>query len=380
LIAMAMARVVSNIWSSMPYRHPAMARWCSGVPAANRAVLGTMTFGWEQSSCEVSTPEVHEQMNIATNLFGVTEVDTARIYSQGRSEELLGKWFTSQSTDHWALRPTLKIATKAHPGGSQYGLSEKGIREQVEASLQALQLTSVDTLYLHSPDQKVALVDSLAAVNALGSEGKVRSLGMSNYAAWEVVHAVYLCQKHGWPLRPTIVQGMYDPMTRAVEDELLPACKELGIRFLAYNPLAAGLLTGKHQNFDKPCGAGLRGRFVNNPNYMSRYWKEASFNVLAQLQAQCNQHGLSMTAVAFRWLLEHSQLQREDGILVGASSSTQLKENLDIISNSHQHGPLPDDILTTFESLWEASKCDAPCYFRGVSNVPGSDKVGYVVK
>jgi len=139
------------------------------------------------------------------------------------------------------------------------GLSPKLLRMQVETSLQRLQVSSVKLLYLHAPDVETPLEETLAELQKLHAEGKFETLGLSNFSAWETAHVWHLCDKLGI-VKPTVYQGMYNGITRQVEVELLPCLRRLGIRFLAYNPLAAGLLTGKHRFDQDPS----EGRFKGN--------------------------------------------------------------------------------------------------------------------
>ena len=138
-------------------------------------------------------------------------------------------------------------------------MSPKLLRLQLETSLKRLQLDKVKLFYLHAPDTATPLVDTLTGVKKLHEEGKFEELGLSNYPAWEVAHVYHLCDKMGM-VKPTVYQGMYNGITRQVEMELFPCLRRLGMRFLAYNPLAGGLLTGKHR-FDADPD---QGRFKGN--------------------------------------------------------------------------------------------------------------------
>jgi len=173
-------------------------------------------------------------------------IDTARIYAGGDSERQLG-YALSQLDDN----DKTIIGTKAHPSQPD-GLSPKGIRAQLESSLDAVKyLSSFGEYYLHQPDENNSLLDSLKTLNQLIDEGKISSIGMSNYHASEVQRAFDLCDEHGLANKPTVYQGLYNPLNRLVENELIPILKKNSCNFVAYNPLAAGLLTGKHSSSGK---------------------------------------------------------------------------------------------------------------------------------
>lgn len=324
-------------------------------------VLGTMTFGWAQASAEVDDEAARAQMELFTSR-GHREVDTALMYAGGETEKILGRVLRA----HPELNAKVAIATKAKPwptgasGGG--GLAPDRLAAQTETSLKSLQLPAVDILYLHAPDTETPVEATLEAANELHRQGKFRTLGLSNYQAWEVAHIYHLCKSRGW-VTPSVYQGMYNAMTRAVEQELLPCLRTLGIRFLCYNPLAAGVLTGKHAK--DPASAPAQGRFKNNKMYMDRFWK-STYLALDGVQAACDQGGTAMTAAALRWLKHHSALRSGDGVILGASQIAHLEQNLDALEG----GPLPEAIVAAMDAHWEACRPDCPAYERGHSKIP----------
>ena len=173
--------------------------------------FGTMTFGWSQSS-SVCDEAAATEMVKAFAAGGGTRLDTARIYAGGKTEPIVGATLASV--------PGLRVGTKAHPSQPD-GLSATGIRAQLAASLEALGVKSVDEFYLHQPDTNNALEESLRAAHELKAEGLINKIGMSNYHASEVARAFELCATHGWAA-PTVYQGLYNPLNRMVEAELLP--------------------------------------------------------------------------------------------------------------------------------------------------------------
>jgi aflatoxin B1 aldehyde reductase len=314
------------------------------IRLAPEAVLGTMTFGQQvdQASADRMVGYFIDQ--------GHDRVDTAPVYSDGRSEVILGKILTPQR------REKVKLATKVNPW-SEAGLRPKRVVEQVETSLGRLKSEYVDLLYLHSPDLNTPLESTLEACERLFREGKYRELGLSNYAAWQVVDAWHICRRNGWVL-PTVYQGMYNCITREVERELFPAIRSLGIRFYAYNPLAGGLLTGKHLKMD--CEPAT-GRFSRS-EYTERYWKKAQFNALDTIRSACEANDLTMTECAFGWIKYHSSLkgQERDGVIFGASNEKQLEENM----ACYRGKSLPQKVVQSLDLAWQAAAPSCPQYFR----------------
>jgi aflatoxin B1 aldehyde reductase len=224
--------------------------------------------------------------------------------------------------------------------------------------LRRLGSDSIDLLYLHSPDLDTPIEQTLAACFELFQQGKFRHFGLSNFAAWQVTEVVELCRRHGW-MEPEVYQGMYNALTRDVERELFPCLRHYGMRFYAYNPLAGGMLTGKHLSIEQIPDAG---RFQRERGYLDRYWKKDYFDVLQELQAACIDSGIKPVEAAMSWLVNHSLMDpgHGDGIILGASSPTHLEQNMAACT----HGPLPQTVLDILDRGWEIIKPDCFRYFR----------------
>jgi aflatoxin B1 aldehyde reductase len=336
-----------------------------------RLYLGTMTFGWKSQTSSYVDEETAQRMIerfLAHNdkYGGDGYVDTARIYAGGKTEMIVGKAVKKISSDK------ILIGTKAHPS-QKGGLSKEGIQLQLRASNEAMGLTNgcLQEYYLHQPDPEHSLLESLQALHDLVLQGVIKSIGMSNYHASEMKRAFELCREHNLT-PPTVFQGLYNPLNRVVEDELLPVLKSNGCAFVAYNPLAAGLLTGKHTDPDN----AVRGRFKNNPNYLPRFYTQANFDAVNLIRQACEQEKISMVEATYRWLLRHSALQPTDGLLLGASSMKQLDQNLQACAAATDKGPLPDSILTAFEEAWKLTKPGAFPYWRSYSSdMPDRDRL-----
>ena len=308
-------------------------------------ILGTMTFGDQVDAGGVRAMIEEFQSN------GFSELDTAHKYCEGKTEELLGE----------VLAPTLRkevyLATKVNPWTDQ-GLEPEEIYKQFKESLVRLRTDYVDLLYLHAPDLNSPVTQSLEACNRLHRVGKLKNLGLSNYAAWQVAEVVEICRSNGW-LQPSVYQGMYNGLTRDVERELLPCLRNYEMKFYAYNPLAGGLLTGKHTSHsDEPA----EGRFKGNQMYLDRYWKPDFFKAIDRVWEVCERSGVTPVSAALGWLAHHSNMSasRGDGIIVGVSKVDHLEENL----SSCAHGPLPPSVVDAMDSAWEVVRPACPKYFR----------------
>jgi len=331
-----------------------------------RLYLGTMTFGWSQSSSKVDTAIAHTMVqhflttDIDSRLAGGHDdntklhyVDTARIYAGGKTETILGEVLAALDPSE---RDSIVLGTKAHPS-QKGGLSPMGIQDQFAASMDAMKVTSVGEYYLHQPDPESSLLESLQCADEMVKAGKACSIGMSNYHASEMERAFMLCEEHGLT-KPSVYQGLYNPLNRAVERELLPVLRKHNCIFVAYNPLAAGLLTGKHI---KPAEGEddktvMKGRFKNNQNYLPRFYTASNFEAVDIIHKACDEAGLTMVEATFKWLLRHSALTKDDGILLGASSMAQLEQNMaacNAAAADEESGKLDDAVVQAFEKAWE---------------------------
>lgn len=310
-----------------------------------KIVLGTMNFG-PQLDLEASRIMVNAYL--AT---GGRELDTAYVYNDGATENILGEILPE-------LKPnSYKIATKVHPRITGK-LDRETILMEFGESLRRMKRDSVDLLYFHFPDGKTPIDEALETVADLHQQGKIKELGLSNYPAWQVIDIAYKCDKIGCP-RPTVYQGMYNALCRNVAPELFPAIRSLGMRFYAFNPLAGGLLTGKHHHFED---APEPGRFARLKSYRDRYWKHSYFDAIEQIKQACEVEGVPMVEAAYRWLVNHSCMKAEfnDGILLGASKQEQLLQNL----VAAKKGPLSENIVSAMDEAWEIAKPDSPAYFK----------------
>ena len=205
----------------------------------------------------------------------------------------------------------------------------------------------------------------------LHDQGKYKELGLSNFPAWMVADVWHICDRHGW-VKPTVFEGVYNPLTRRAEAELNACLNHFGMRFYAYNPLCGGLLTGRYGKFEE---VPSDGRFTHRPNYQGRYWKKSFFDAVDLIRTSAEKHGITSVEATYRWLAYHSMLtgDRGDAILIGASKLSHLVQNMETI----QAGPLPEDMIQVFEQAWQTAKGNSPEYFtlyKGKGSVGGEKK------
>ncbi|MBN1354982.1 aldo/keto reductase [bacterium] len=309
----------------------------------SRICMGTMTFG-----AQLNEKESHVLLDMAFER-GIFFFDTANAYSAGESEAILGKW-AKQRRDRVVIGTKIRYQIGDDP--MSVGLSRRTVRNEVEKSLRRLQTDYVDILYLHQPDYETDLEETLHAVHDLVREGKVHVLGLSNFAAWQLMKSHWIADRRSLTA-PTIVQPIYNLVARSIEQELLPCCRDLNLSVYTYNPLAAGILSGKHSPVS---GVQKGGRFDVFPYYQDRYWHESMFNALKELKDLAARCGRSLIGLSLNWLLHRPGIT---GIILGASRSGQLKENLDALGD-----PLPEEIQAACDTIWHHLKGKIPDYNR----------------
>src|SRR5580658_3922817 len=255
----------------------------------SRFCFGTMTFGKPLDQAG-STQLVNRCIDAGINFF-----DTANMYQSGVAETMLGNAMKSKR-DHLVIAS--KVFFKMGEDADQKGLSRKAIVRAIDESLKRLGTDYLDIYYMHAPDHTVPIDESLEAMATLVKQGKVRYLASSNYASWQVVQMLWIAKERSWNA-PHISQPIYNLLARGIEQEYLPMCKEFGVSTVVYNPLAGGLLTGKHKQ-DAP----IQGtRFDGNQMYLSRYWHEQDFDAVAGLQEIAARAGRTPVSLALNWLL-----------------------------------------------------------------------------
>ncbi len=289
--------------------------------------LGTMTFGYqcdEQTSMRI--------MDVADEA-GVQFFDTADVYPlgggaelRGRSEEIVGRWLQQRGA-----RERIVLATKCRgatgPGPNDQGLSRKHIVAACDASLRRLRTDYLDLYQVHGPDPTTPVEETLRALDDLVRCGKVRYVGCSNHAAWQLADALWTSDRRGLA-RYDCVQPRYNLLFRMVEAEILPLCRAHGVGVIVYNPLAGGMLTGRYRGLREP-QAGTRFTLPHNGEvYRRRYWNDAVFEAVDQLARLVEPRGKSLLQVALAWALAQPGIT---SAIVGASRPEQLVQSLEAV-------------------------------------------------
>jgi 1-deoxyxylulose-5-phosphate synthase len=291
-----------------------------------------MTFG-SQADEQASRAIVRRALDAGVNFF-----DTANVYNAGVSEEFTGRALEG-------VRRDIVLATKVHgkmgPGPNDQGQSRKHIMDAIEQSLRRLGTDYIDLYQVHRFDPTTPLEETLRALDDLVHSGKVRYLGASNYAAWQLCTALWTSDKFGLA-RYDCLQPRYNLISRAIDQEVLPLCQAQGVGVIVYNPLAGGMLTGKHRR-QAPPAAGTR--FDINPMYHNRYWQERVFDAVDRFRDIAAGTGHSMAQVALAWSLTNPVVT---SAILGASRVEQLDETLPAVDIT-----LGAEQLRQLDELWE---------------------------
>ena len=284
--------------------------------------IGTMTFGLQ---CDEQTS--HAILDRAAE-GGINFIDSADVYplgggpeTVGRTEEILGRWLKGR-------RDRFVVATKCFgrtgPAPWEQGNSRKHILDAVDASLRRLGTDYIDLYQLHGPDPNTPIDETLQALDSLVTSGKVRYVGCSNFLAYQVARSLGRSEALGI-VRFDSVQPRYNLLFRQIERELLPLCAEEGIGVIPYNPIAGGLLSGKHQQAGGP-PQGTRftlGRAAQT--YQNRYWHESEFNTVEVLRKIAESAGVELVTLALAWVLANPTVTAP---IIGASRPEQLAASL----------------------------------------------------
>jgi aryl-alcohol dehydrogenase-like predicted oxidoreductase len=292
--------------------------------AVSTYALGTMTFG-------VETDEAgsHDQLDVFLEEGG-TLVDTADVYgadNPGASEEIVGRWLDDRPSD---VTDRVVLATKARfatgEDRNDVGLSRRHLDRALDASLRRLQVETVDLYQVHAFDPLTPLDETLRFMDDAVRAGKVRYVGLSNFAGWQVQRAVDVAERHGWP-GPVTCQPQYNLLAREVEWEVVPACRANGLGLLPWSPLGGGWLTGKYTRDQRPTGASRLGEDPDRgvEAYDARAASERTWAVIDAVQSVAEGRGVPMGQVALAWLHDRPAVS---SVILGARTTDQLRANL----------------------------------------------------
>jgi aryl-alcohol dehydrogenase-like predicted oxidoreductase len=296
----------------------------------SRVCLGTMTFGMEGWGCDHSTGiEI-------TNRFieeGGNFIDTADMYSNGISEEILGSALKNHKRDNLVVATKCWFRMNETPNAK--GLSRKHILEAVDASLRRLDCEYIDLLQVHGPDPFTPIEETLRTLEDLVRWGKVRYIGCSNFYGWQICRTNGIAKRLGLT-RLASGQHMYNLLRRDIEREILPACHSEGMGMLCWSPLAGGMLTGKYNNKKQPppdTRVGLRADID-----LPRYWNPNSFKIIEAVMKVAGETEKTPAQVALSWLLHD---RRVTSVIAGVRTVSQIEDALvsgewDLADELHQ--------------------------------------------
>src|SRR5580692_9030754 len=259
---------------------------------------------------------------------GVDFLDSSDAYplggdlaSRGRTEEIIGRWMLGK-------RDRFIVATKCFaptgPAPFDGGNSRKHILAAVDASLRRLQTDYIDLYQLHGYDQNTPIDETLGALDDIVHAGKVRYIGCSNFLTYQLVRAIGRSETLGLA-RFDSVQPRYNLLFRQIEREMLPFCAEDGVGVIPYNPIAGGLLAGKHDRSAPPT-EGTRFTLGNaGGSYRDRYWHDREFDTVEQLRSLADAAGVSLVTLSIAWVLANKAVTAP---IIGASRPEQLDASL----------------------------------------------------
>lgn len=288
----------------------------NGGPMVSQFALGTMTFG-----AETNEAEAFKQLDLFVD-HGGTFIDTADVYSNGLSEEIIGRWVRQRGGIG-----DLILATKgrfAPPSGS-YGASRRSLVRSVEGSLARLKVDVIDLYFIHGWDRHTDIVDTLATLGDLVRAGKIHNIAWSNVTGWQLQKIISTARQYGFPM-PVALQPQYNLLDRGIEVEVLPCCLEAGIAITPWSPLGGGWLTGKYTADVSPVGASRLGEDPNRgvEAYDLRH-NSRTHAILNTVKSIADRHNRPVAHVALQWLLCRPGIA---SVLLGARTADQLKDNL----------------------------------------------------
>lgn len=283
----------------------------SGLKVSEISLGGNVFGKWADESMSIAV------INHALEM-GINYIDTADMYGQGRSEELIGKTVKSK-------RSQFIIATKfgfpMGDGPNESGASRYYIMKAVDASLRRLQTDYIDLYQIHLPDPATPIEETLRAFDDLVRTGKVRYIGCSNFAAWQLCEALWISKINNLHSFVT-VQPRYNLLERQIETELVPCCQAYNIGVIPWGPLVGGFLTGKyHKGQEAPAGVRLSEPYPLYDNIFT----EANWNKLGKLEAFAIEHGHKVAELAIAWLLAKPWIST---VIVGARNLEQVSANV----------------------------------------------------
>jgi aryl-alcohol dehydrogenase-like predicted oxidoreductase len=283
--------------------------------------LGTMTYGgkgrWEVVG-RLGVAEAQAQIKAAFDA-GVNFIDTADVYSEGDSEKIVGEALAKLGLPREDLVIATKVRVRMGPQPNRVGLTRVHIMNEIHASLRRLALDHVDLYQIHGVDQVTPLDETLRVLEDLVRSGKVRYVGVSNHAAWQIMKALGISERESWN-RFQSIQAYYSIAGRDLEREIVPVALDQGLSILVWSPLAGGLLSGKFKEDASGPEGARRTTFDFPPVDQPR-----AFRIVEAMRPIAAAHGVSVARVALAWVLRQPAMT---SVIIGAKSQEQLADNL----------------------------------------------------
>ncbi|WP_338872362.1 aldo/keto reductase [Spirosoma sp. SC4-14] len=283
--------------------------------------LGTMTFGGEgywQAIGQLQQDSVNEIVKMAVDE-GINFVDTANVYSFGQSETLLGRAIKDLGLSRDDLVIATKVRGRMGEGKNQVGLGRLQIMQQLESSLKRLQVDHIDLYQIHGFDAATPLEETMRGLEDVVRSGKVRYIGCSNLAAWQVMKANGIADKYGWS-KFVSTQNYYSIAGRDLENEIVPMTQDQHMAILPWSPLAGGFLSGKYTRNNKPTDGSRRLNFDFPPVNQER-----AYDIIDVMERIGADHGVSVARIALAWVLSKPPVT---SVIIGAKTTEQLLDNL----------------------------------------------------
>jgi aryl-alcohol dehydrogenase-like predicted oxidoreductase len=283
--------------------------------------FGAMTFGgkgyWEAVG-KLVQEEATELIKLSLDN-GINFIDTANAYSEGLSEEILGKAFKALGINRQQIVLATKVRLRMGPGANQVGLTRLHIMDSVNDSLRRLDTDHIDLLYIHGVDPVTPLEETMRGLEDVVRMGKVRYIGISNHSAWRVAKANGIADSMGWN-KFVATQNYYSIASRDIEREIIPMAVSENISVMPWSPLAGGFLSGKYTRDNEKAGDSRRDNFDFPP-----IDKEKAYDIIDLMQKIGESHNASVARVALAWMLRKTGIT---SIIIGAKRKEQLLDNI----------------------------------------------------
>lgn len=300
--------------------------------------LGTMTFGgkgmWAAMGA-LSQKDANEIVKLSIDA-GINFIDTANIYSEGLSEEITGKAIKQLGLKREELVIATKVRGATGKGPNDLGLSQKHIFQQVEESLKRLHIDYIDLYQIHGFDPLTPWEETLTALDSLVRQGKVRYIGCSNLAAWQIMKSIYASAINHLT-KFISLQAYYTIASRDIEREIVPLLNDLNLGLMVWSPLAGGLLSGKYTRES----TGKNGRRFNFD--FPPVNKEKTFNIIDLMAEIAQNKSASVAQIALAWLLHKKHVS---SVIIGVKNTNQLNDNLSSVNVN-----LTDDEMSQLDTI-----------------------------